>query len=296
MSVGLTLTLAVMKLPNFAHSELITIGAYAFTVLVDFFSFSVVTAFVVAVVFGIFFALAGELFVFSPLKSRKASLYILILASFAFGLIIRYAIYIWAAEYNMLFLSNLIPNNILFSIAGFPITTLLVWVIPVTFAITLLVHLLLNNTLIGKSMRAMESNFELARISGINTKRVTMITWGIVGALTSLGGAFWSIQTQVYPDTGLAVLLDVFAIVVLAGLTSFYGTLIGAYIISFSENLLMGWLNSTFGISLAYQPIIPFLVIIAILITRPSGLQSPDSNSWKNVMGFLKNIMRRQRE
>lgn len=293
MAVGLTLTLAVLKLPNFAHAELITIGAYTFTVLIDFFAFGPVIAFVFSAVLGIILAVAGEFLVFRTLRSRRATLYTLILASFAFGLIVQYSIYIWGVENNTLFLSNLLPNNVLITIGGFPITTLFVWVIPVTVAMTLLVHSFLNYTLIGKSMRAMESNLDLSRISGINTKRITLITWIIVGALTGLGGAFWSMQTQVTPDTGFNVLLDIFAIVVLAGLTSFYGTLIGSYIIAFSENLLMGWLNATFGISLAYQPIIPFLVIIAVLLIRPSGLLSETSSGSRGPLTYLKDILKR---
>ncbi len=292
MAVGLTLTLAVLKLPNFAHAELITIGAYAFTELINFYAFGPFVAVVVAIVFGSVTALGGELLVFSPLKSRKASLYILILASFALGLILRYSIYIFASEYNALFLSNLVSNNILFTFGGFPVSTLFAWVIPVTVIVVISVHLLLNNTLIGKSMRAMESNFDLSRVSGINTRRITLFTWIIVGALAGLGGAFWSIQTQVYPEIGFAVLLDIFAVVVLAGLTSFYGTLVGAYVISFSENLFMGWLNSTFGISLAYQPIIPFIVITAVLLIRPAGLSTTGNNA--GPLSYIKSILERK--
>ena len=106
-------------------------------------------------------------------------------------------------------------------------------VLPVTIAMIVGMHLLLNKTRLGKSMRAMHSNLALAKVSGIKTGRVTLITWAIVGAITGVGGGFWSFQTQVYPQMGFDVLLDIFAIVVLAGLTSFYGTLIASYIMSF---------------------------------------------------------------
>ena len=295
MAVGLTLTLAVLKLPNFAHAELITVGAYVFSVLIDYYALNPALAIIGSAIAGLLLALLGEMLVFRPLRSRKASLYILILASFALGLIIRYSIYIWAAGYNILFLQNLLSNNVLFSGGGFPITTLFAWVIPVTLGMIVFVHLLLNKTLVGKSMRAMESNFVLSRVRGINTKKITLITWALVGALTGLGGGFWSIQTQVGPETGFNVLLDIFAIVVLAGLTSFYGTLVGSYIISFSENLLMGYLNSVFGISLAYQPIIPFVVIIAVLLIRPAGLQNftSSSSTSRSVISHLRTTLRR---
>ena len=291
MAVGLTLTLAVLKLPNLAHAELITVGAYSFVVLIDFFSVNALFAFLVAAVIGALFAVVGEIFVYRPLNSRKASRYILILASFAFGLIVRYSLYIWAANYNILFLQNLISNDVVFVFGGLSFNRLASWIIPVTISMTVFVHLLLNRTLVGKSMRSMESNIVLSRISGVNTKRITLITWAIVGSLTGLGGAFWSIQTQVHPEMGFDVLLDVFAIVVLAGLTSFYGTLVGSYVISFSENLFMGYLNSAYGISLAYQPIIPFVVIIVVLLVRPSGLQKTGSTN--GLLQYLRSMLRR---
>jgi len=289
MSVGLTLTLSVLKLPNLAHAEIITVGAYSVAVLVDYYSANIAVALFVAAIVGMTVAVLGELLVFRPLNSRRASLYILILASFALGLMVRFIIYIWAAEYNLLFVINLYPNKVLLSIGGFQITTLFVMVLPVTFAMVVGMHLLLNNTRLGKSMRAMHSNLSLAKVSGIKTGRVTLITWALVGALTGIGGGFWSIQTQVYPQVGFDVLLDIFAIVVLAGLTSFYGTLIASYIIAFSENLLVGVLYSTFGLSPSYEPIIPFIVIIAVLLVRPSGLQRSSEGTG---LSFLKNIFR----
>ena len=298
MSVGLTLTLAVLKLPNLAHAELITAGAYSFAVLINIFSANVVLAFIVAAVVGIILAILGELLVFRPLNARKASLYILILASFALGLIIRFVIYIWAAQYNLLFVINLFSNKVLYSLEGFQVTTLFAMVVPVTIAMIVGVHLMLNKTRLGKSMRAMQSNLSLAKVSGIKTGRVTLITWTIVGALTGVGGGFWSIQTQVYPQVGFDVLLDIFAVVVLAGLTSFYGTLIGSYVISFSENLLMGFLYSTFGVSPSYEPIIPFIVIIIVILVRPAGLQrsSQSGSSSSSLQQLLKSILGNPRQ
>jgi len=290
MAVGFTLTISVLKLPNFAHAELITVGAYSFATLIDFYELNPVIAFLIAALLGCGLALAGQFFIFGPLGKRKASLYILILASFAFGLIVRYSIYIWAAEENTLFLQDLFVNNTLLTIDGFPITTLFVMIIPVTITMVILMNLLLHRTLIGKSMRAMEANLELSKVSGVNTKKITLTTWAIVGALAGLGGAFWSIQTEVYPQVGFDVLLDIFAIVVLANLTSFYGTLVASYVISFSENLVMGYLNQTYGLSLAYQPIIPFFVIIAVLLVRPSLV---GSRFGENIMQQLRNSLKR---
>ena len=290
MAVGLTLTLAVLRLPNLAHAELITVGAYSFAILINVFSANAVLAFLVAAVVAMLLALAGELLVFRPLNKRRASLYILILASFAFGLMVEYIIYIWAAIYNQLFVVNLFPNNVLYSIGGFQITTLFVMVVPVTGVMVTALYLLLNRTRLGKSMRAIQSNLALAKVSGIKIGRVTLVTWAIVGAITGIGGGFWSIQTQVYPQVGFDVLLDIFAVVVLAGLTSFTGTLIGSYVISFSENLLMGFLYSTFGVSPSYEPIIPFVVIIIVLLVRPAGLQSRSQGGIS--LEFLKNIFK----
>ena len=78
-------------------------------------------------------------------------------------------------------------------------------------------------------------------------------------------------QTAVNPLMGWAAVLSVFAAAILGGLSSFTGTILGAYVVAFSEHTVMLFLNFNFGVDLAYKPAIPFIIIIAVLLTRPQG-------------------------
>lgn len=98
------------------------------------------------------------------------------------------------------------------------------------------------------------------------------LTWLLAGGLAGVAGAFWGMYTSVNPLLGWITILSVFAASVLGGMTSFTGTILGAYVVSFSENTLMQWLNVRFGLDFSFKPAIPFVIITLVLLFRPQGL------------------------
>src|SRR5260370_1173952 len=92
---------------------------------------------------------------------------------------------------------------------------------------------ILNRTDLGRQMRALADNATLARVIGIPVDRVHDFTWILTGGLAGIGGALWGIYTTVNPLMGWLTLLSVFAAPVLCGMTSFIGTILVAYIVSF---------------------------------------------------------------
>jgi neutral amino acid transport system permease protein len=132
--------------------------------------------------------------------------------------------------------------------------------------------LLLGRTELGRQMRALADNRTMARIIGIPVDRVHDLTWLLAGGLAGVGGALWGIYTAVNPLTGWTSILSVFAATVLGGMTSFAGTILGAFVVSLSENLLMQWLNLQFGLDFNFKPAVPFIIIIGVLLFRPQGL------------------------
>ncbi len=228
MALGLTLTMAVIRLPNFAHAELITIGAYT--------------------------ALLG-----------------MILASFAVGLILRYTIFLFVDGFDLFDKRILVPQEVLVRTPNLILTNIFFWSVPTAVVLMLILSLILNRTDLGRQMRALADNAILARVIGIPVERVHNLTWILTGGLAGVGGALWGIYTTVNPLTGWLTLLSVFAATVLGGMTSFIGTILGAFVVSFSENLLMQWLNFQFGLDFSFKPAIPFIIIILVLLFRPQG-------------------------
>ena len=271
MAIGLTLTLAVVKLPNFAHAELITVGAYAALLTSLFLSTNPLLVLGIAALVTALVALFCHLAVYRPLGEHSPNQYTLILSSFAVGLILRYIIFLFVDRLDLFDKRIQIQQSILIQNDWFTVTNIFVWVVPTSIGLVIALSLLLHYTPLGREMRALADNRTLARVLGIPVARVINLTWLLVGALTGVGGALWGLFTFVNPLVGWLGILSVFAASILGGMTSFVGTILGAYLVAFSENTVMLALNSWFGIDFSFKPAIPFLIIIVVLLVRPQG-------------------------
>ncbi|MEZ5591477.1 MAG: branched-chain amino acid ABC transporter permease [Gammaproteobacteria bacterium] len=141
------------------------------------------------------------------------------------------------------------------------VTILLVAVIAVV-----LLHLFLQKTRIGKAMRALADNADLARISGINTVAVMRWTWVMGAILAALAGFLLGLDTRIQPEMGWYILLPVFAAAILGGIGKPYGAIAGGFIIGLAQEL------STLVISPAYKPAVAFALMVLILLWRPTGI------------------------
>jgi len=274
MALGLTLTYKVTKIPNFAHAEYVTIGAYATVVMVNRFGF-VGVAGVLAVVVS-FLAAAGvalgvDELVFKPLFRRGASPLHMLVASIGAGLVLRYIVFIGADLGNLLSEKANLSAQTVWVIGNGSVSTLHLTIVPTVAGIVIVLHVLFVGTRIGKGMRAMASNFDLARVSGINTTFIRRLTWILAGGLAGVAGAFWAIHNPVTPELGWRALLWIFAASILAGLTSFYGTIAGGYIVAAAENFGISLLNRAYGVDVGYKPMIALAIIVAVFLIRPTG-------------------------
>ncbi len=271
MAVGLTLTLAVLKLPNFAHAELITVGAYTALLVSLGLSTNPLIVLGLSCVSAALVAWFCHRIVYRPLARHNPSMYAMILASFALGLILRYMMFFFADHYNLFDKRIQVAQTVVFQTHFLTLTNIFFWVVPTSIGLVLLLSLILNYTLLGREMRALADNLVLAKVIGIPVERVNNLTWLLVGGLAGVGGALWGLYTFVNPLVGWLAILSVFAATILGGMTSFVGTILGAYLVGFCENTLMQLLNQWFGLDFSFKPAIPFLIIILVLLVRPQG-------------------------
>jgi len=272
MALGLTLTMAVIRLPNFAHAELITVGAYIALLVSTGISSSVPVILILSFLGSALVALVAHRTVYRPLARLNLSTYAMILASFAVGLILRYVIFLLVDRFDFFDKPILVPQQIVLRTPNLILTNIFFWSVPTALLLMIALSVILNRTDLGRQMRALADNATLARVIGIPVDRVHDFTWILTGGLAGIGGALWGIYTTVNPLMGWLTLLSVFAATVLGGMTSFIGTILGAYVVSFSENLLMQWLNFQFGLDFSFKPAVPFIIIILVLLLRPQGL------------------------
>ena len=266
-AIGLTLTYGLSKFPNFAHAEFITLGAFFGYIVAEPLGLGLPPSLFVAFLATGLVGLLCYRGIFQTLSKKGATIIHLMVASIALGLILRYSIgSIWGWE--PLYFKTSWPS---FDIGRIRITGLWIWLIFVAITLSIIMHLILVQTKIGKAIRATNSNPELALASGINIDRVILVTWFIGAGLAAVAGIFRAANTQIWPMTGWDIILPIFAVAILGGIGNFYGSIVAAFIIGLAENLgvvaLMG-----LGLSTSYRIAIAFIILILTLIIRPEGL------------------------
>lgn len=131
-----------------------------------------------------------------------------------------------------------------------------------------LVYLLLYRTKLGKAMRAISDNPDLAKVSGIDTDRITNWTWIIAGALVAAAGVLLALQAQLSPELGFILLLPLFAATILGGIGSPQGALAGGMIVGITQEVAV----SIGFISPGYKFSVAFVLLVVMLLLRPRGL------------------------
>jgi branched-chain amino acid transport system permease protein len=281
-AIGLSLIFGTTGLVNFAHGEMIGFGmlvAYFF----NFWGFAGALGFMegwpapfgsgVNLILATLFAIAGgallgwtfDKLVFAPLRRRGVSLISQMVVTIGLGLLLRY-IYLFIFRGTPRFFKDFTAQQ---AIEGIPLVditpkdaiTALLSVIVLTG-----VGLFLVRTRLGKAMRAVADNRDLAESSGIDVQRVIRFVWVLGGALAGLGGVFIGLSEQVSWNIGFRILLLIFAAVILGGLGTAYGALVGAVIVG------IGIQVSTLFIPTELKNVGALVLLILVLVFRPQGI------------------------
>jgi neutral amino acid transport system permease protein len=262
-AVGLTLVYGILKLVNFAHGDFLTFGAYmAFLVNITW-GAPLVLAILFAMAATAVLGIALEKVMWAPMRARGAGMLQLLLMAIGLALVIRYAIqFIWGTDLKTLDVNRVATADFL----GLSIGRIFLIVIVVGFAVLIATGLMLRFTLLGKRMRALSDNLELAETSGIDTSRVILYTWVFAAGFAGLAGVLAGAVTQLQPELGFELLLPIFAAVVLGGIGNAFGALASGIILG----LVIEW--STFFIDPGFKLAVGFLVLILVLIVRPQGV------------------------
>lgn len=282
-AVGLSLTLSILRFSNFAHGELMAWGAYL-TLIVSRglttiqaslatplgpFSFGpgLLIAMVVAAVLTALLALLLDTVLFKRL--RKQGAITMVIASFGVSLVLRNLLLFWQGGVPQYFSQNLqiamplLPRR--FG-GGLRFTPDQLLVLGLTLASVTGLHLFLRYSVLGRSMRATAINPMLAQVTGIDPERVLRATWLMGGTLASLAGVFAGITVQLRPTIGGELLLPLFAAVILGGIGSLWGAVLGGLLVGLAESAAVTLAGAEYRMAAA------FIVLIAILMLKPNGL------------------------
>jgi branched-subunit amino acid ABC-type transport system permease component len=263
-SVGLSLIFGTTGLVNFSHGEHVTWGAMvAWWINVDY-GLHILPSALIAVAIGAASAALVDKLLWGRLRSRGMSLVAMMIVSIGLSLALR-------SFFQLVFGGVFRPYRQYYRQDGFdigPITTTSkdLWMIGLILIVIVLVASLLQYTRIGKAMRAVSDNPDLAASSGIDVDRVISFVWALGGGLAALGGVMFGLQQQVHFEMGFRLLLLMFAGITLGGLGTAYGALVGSFIVGMLVEV------STLVIPTELKNVGALAVLILILLIRPQGI------------------------
>ncbi|WP_445442575.1 ABC transporter permease subunit [Clavibacter sp. km1a] len=262
-AIGLSLIYGTTGLNNFAHGELVTFGALMAYLFSNVLGLNPVLAILITVVLGGAFGYAQDAAIWKPLRKRSLGLVPLMIVTIGLSLALRYLFqFIFGADRLTL------PNSPApFLVVG-PVSLKFTDVAGAVVSIVLLlaVAYVLLYTKIGKATRAVSDNRSLAAASGIDVEGVIRVVWIGGAALAALSGVFIAYYQSLRWDTGASILLLVFSAVVLGGLGTAFGALIGSIVIGVFINV------STMVLPENMKYVAALVVMIVILLVRPQGI------------------------
>ena len=278
-SLGLCLSIKVTKFFNLAYGEFITAGAFLTLLCNLAFGLPMVISLIIGMILTAVLGVLMHKTVFKRLMELKANLLILLVISLGAGFIIRNLILIgWGPQpfqYN-------IPLARARHIGPLFLTTNQIFIILACILIAVGVFLMLRYTQLGRLMRATSDNPELSEIRGISIERVYVYTWIIACALAAIGGVFMGTLGTIKCGMGIGVQVTLFACLIVGGIDNPYGAVIGALIIAFAMEATAIWISPPYKVMAAY------LLMIIILLVKPSGLLGGEKIQWKYFLGFLR--------
>ena len=263
-AIGLSLIFGTTGLTNFAHAEMVTGGAILAYVFNQTMGLNLIPATLLAVGIGSILGGLLDRGLWRPMRKRGVGLIAALVVSIGLALLLRYTYLYFFGGASRSYGQYAIQRPI----EGLPfnITERDIFIMVTSVIVLTLVGLSLTRTRLGKATRAVADNPSLAASSGIDVERVINVVWVVGSGLAVLGGVFLALTQQVSWLLGFNILLLLFAGVVLGGLGTAFGALVGSLVIGIFTQV------STLVIPAELQNVGALVILIVILVVRPQGI------------------------
>ena len=261
IALGLTVVFGILGIAHFAHGSLAMSGGYLTFLMVERLGLHFFAAMLVAMVAGALLGLLIERLAYRPVRD----------APHINAFIIALGLTMMLEGGNLLIFGAdqvVIPTTYrdVFNLAGIAVSELRLIVILTALVLISIIALLISKTKTGKSIRAVAQNRPAAVLMGVNVDRVLVVVFGISSALGVSAGALVGALLAIAPGVGEGLAVKGFAVLILGGLGSIPGAIVGGVILGVSEAMAAGFISS------AYKDVIAFFVMIVVLLFRPEGL------------------------
>ena len=268
-AIGVSLLFGILRFAHFAHGDVMTLGGYLALTFVWWLGWPVLAAIPLAMIGTALVAVGLDRAFYRPFRRRPTI--ISVIASFGVMLMIRSAIQlIWGVE-PMQYKAGIERPIILFG--QLRLQERHIWMIAITALLVLALHLMLSRSRIGRAMRAVSDEPDLARVTGISTERVILVTWLVGGALAAVAGVFLGMDSKIDSYMGWDMLLPIFAAAILGGIGSPMGAAAGGLVLGLIEELsTYNWIGENPLVPPDYKLGLAFAIMVILLIWRPTGL------------------------
>ena len=275
LAIGLNLIFGVMKVVNFAHGELLMLGAYAAFWI---YTLSGVNPYLIIVLAMILLGIIGvfiERLCFRPIKGTGKLNEIFL----SLGLIYLFqnlAALLWTTDSRSIH-SPYSSVSVSVGSVRLPLDYIIIILFTIVFLIAF--QLFMKRTTIGRAMRATSQNRDAAALMGINVERMDMLSFALGSALAAAAGSLWLISGQIVdPYMGSIPAIKAFAVVIIGGLGSIPGAIVAGLTLGIAENVVPLFMQSfagLLGVSMsftAWKDTIAFFILIIVLVIRPTGI------------------------
>jgi branched-chain amino acid transport system permease protein len=268
LATGLNLIFGVMKIVNFAHGEFLMIGAYITATIFLLTGFNPYAIILVSMLALVGIGAVVERLCFRPIlgTSKLNEIFLSIGLIYIFT---NSAAMIWGDEWQSI-KSPYAGISVPIGSLNVPLDYIII--IITTAAILCGLYVFLRKTKTGREMRATSQNRKGAMLVGINVERMDILSFGIGCALAAAAGTLWVVSGQVFnPYMGSIPAVKAFAIIILGGLGSIPGAIIGGLIYGIAEN------GAAYFLGGVWKDAISFIILIVVLVLRPTGLFGEES-------------------
>ena len=268
IALGYTMVYGIVKLINFAHGDILMVGAYATLIAVSH-GMPLIVAIILSIVICAILGVVIDFFAYRPIRNAPKISALITAIGMSF-LLESLALIIFGANPKVIdqkYIPAFLSNNNKINLGFLQISMLTIFVIVVTLICMVALNLFIKNTKLGKATRAVSQDTGAAQLMGINVNKTIAITFAIGSGLGALGGALYAIvYPQIEPYMGMLPGLKAFIAAVFGGIGSIPGAMVGGYVLGLLEAYVKGSSLTTWA-----NPIV-FGVLILILIFRPNGL------------------------
>lgn len=268
IALGYTMVYGIIKLINFAHGDILMIGAYAGFICASMFNLPFVPALIISVVICAMLGMVIEKLAYKPL--RHAPRITLLITAIGVSFLLEYLMmYIFKADSLSYPADFFVTESIDIGSVRIPLNQICVLVITIVLMIAL--QFVLKKTKIGRSMRAVSSDQDASRLMGVSVDRTISVTFIIGSALAGVAGVMYGSMFKINPLMGMQPGLKAFTAAVFGGIGSIPGAMLGGMLLGFIEAMV-----SAYGPS-AFKDAVAFAILIIVLLVKPNGLMGKDT-------------------